>query len=343
MRLTYLLLVPLWAACGPVKGDLDSGSSGGTSGNDSTTGPGHSSAPTTIPDGPDPTSPDGPSPTTGFDTTTAGPETTDPTSPGNATTTDVESTGEVLLSTTTIEGSTTLAPPDSDDGGSFIVEPDPDPPGQCSPWLEDCPAGEKCMPVDVGNVGTWNTLQCRPVSDGATAPGTACTVDGGPFTGVDSCQQHAMCFGVDDELKGDCVGMCTGAPDDASCPAGLACAQLNGGLLNLCLTRCDPLAPACLAGDVCVPLELDFVCAPGVDDPAPAFASCEFLNGCAVGTACLNSELAPQCDPDEFGCCLPFCPLDDPDCPVGLGCVAWHEPGQAPPGLELVGVCIDQP
>ena len=42
-----------------------------------------------------------------------------------------------------------------------------------------------------------------------------------------------------------------------------------------------------------------------------------------------------------FGCCLPYCDLDLPNtCPgQGLQCVPWYEPGEAPPGLEDVGVC----
>ncbi len=272
------------------------------------------------------------------------------------------STGVGHSSTPTTSGpgdgptSETGAPPDDpgastgvDDGGSSGVPPIPGPPPvpePCDPWLENCPAGLKCVPVDEFGAGTWDALRCRPVDPAGKQPGKGCSVADSELSGFDDCQFHALCLEVDGELHGRCYGMCTGSPGQPVCPEGLACAQHNQGLLNLCLTPCDPLDPITCDGEVCIPNGQGFVCALqelGVDgaDAEP----CDAVNGCDAGLVCADPASAPaHCDVEETGCCLPFCPTDDVNfvCPGSTVCLPWFAEGAAPEGLEHVGVCAQQ-
>ena len=79
-------------------------------------------------------------------------------------------------------------------------------------------------------------------------------------------------------------------------------------------------------------------------------------DGCPAGSAgCPCAEdggcegalerVDAACQPGPGGSTTTFCDLDDGDADCqglsvdGLVCVPYHEPGNAPPGLENVGVC----
>jgi hypothetical protein len=74
----------------------------------------------------------------------------------------------------------------------------------------------------------------------------------------------------------------------------------------------------------------------GVGEP------CEFANACAVGLICAAAEVLPDCA--GVGCCTPFCNVEwgDAQCEAltATSCVPFFEVGMAPPGYELVGICI---
>ncbi len=56
----------------------------------------------------------------------------------------------------------------------------------------------------------------------------------------------------------------------------------------------------------------------------------------------MSADYLPACD--TMSCCSPFCDLQSPLCPAPLECIPWYEEGQAPPGLEPIGVCgVPQP
>ena len=69
---------------------------------------------------------------------------------------------------------------------------------------------------------------------------------------------------------------------------------------------------------------------------------CEYINGCPEGTACVNGDVVPDCEPG-FGCCTPYCSVAGPDpCPElvpGTTCTPYYEepPDEAcvsaPPGV----------
>lgn len=215
---------------------------------------------------------------------------------------------------------------------------------ECDLAVQDCPAGQKCAPFAGTGSGEPDSTQCVPVARDPDKPGEPCTVEGSPFSGIDSCDGGSVCWNVDpDTLAGRCVALCDQARAEP-CADDHACVAITA-LLDVCAPHCDPLAPACQADEVCI-LDPDgdsaqFVCIhQAVGDGGAAFQPCEFLNACGLGLACIEPDAAVECDESAPGCCLPFCDLGQPDCAgEGAQCVAWFEPGQAPPGLADVGVC----
>jgi hypothetical protein len=234
----------------------------------------------------------------------------------------------------------------SDGGCNFIC----DLPGmetkECSNWAQDCPDGQKCMPFADNGGTAWNATKCVDVEEDADSPGDPCTVEGGAVSGLDSCEFGAMCWDVNPQTnEGICVSLCTGTPDAPVCDLDFTCFVSNDGILNLCLLLCDPLAPECIGDDLCIPNpqgQGEFTCVLDASgDEGQPFDACEFINSCDPGNFCALPANAMECDPESTGCCLPFCPLDQPpECPgVGQECLPWFEDGTAPPGFEQVGFC----
>lgn len=332
-------------ACAPGKAD-----SGDASGTDiTTTTLGHSSAPTD-PD-PDPSLPT---------TSASSVSVTSPTTPTSATTEtppDPSSDSITTTSTTSFPGPTT-APDDTATAGpgeppgvpispqettaSFIVLHPDLPPGDCDPWQEDCPEGEKCMPFATPGSPTWDALKCTPIADDPKPAGAACTVSGSPTSGLDDCQKHSLCWDADPELAGTCAAMCVGDGLDHFClDKANVCMIANGGVLLVCVPRCDPLLADCPEGQVCVPSGDSFACVPDASgDGGQLFAPCAAGNTCDPGLVCAASEHSSQCQGDADECCLPFCDLDAAnDCPPGHACTPWFTNNDAPPTLAHVGLC----
>ena len=81
------------------------------------------------------------------------------------------------------------------------------------------------------------------------------------------------------------------------------------------------------------------------DGDGPEGTPCEFATTCNPGTLCVNPDFYPNpaCQ-GSLGCCAPYCDLSDMNACAGasvegVSCVPYHEPGQAPPELENVGLC----
>jgi hypothetical protein len=353
MRLRLPVLLLALAACGPggqdTEAGTDSSDTGSVSMSSSPSDPSTPTLPTTL----DPTTATTvpPDPTTATtvppDPTTTGP---DPTTiqPTTATTT-TDPTFTTDPSSFTVSS---VPPPDTSFSDSsvsdtevFIVPVDVASPGECSTFEEDCPPGSKCMPFASGNSGTWNSTKCVPVMQDPAGPGEPCFVEESGVSGVDNCDFHAMCFFVDQAtLQGRCVAMCSGSPQVPVCPPESQCIIANDGVLTVCLPTCDPLDIAsCNPGEVCVFSTDAFLCVSDISQDDGDFPDgCEFLNECDPGFACIAPSLVPQCGQDESGCCSPYCDLGQPNlCPPGLACAPWFDQGQAPPGLEDVGVCAD--
>ncbi|MDC0675748.1 hypothetical protein [Nannocystis radixulma] len=317
-----LLLLPLACTDRP-KGDsaTDSATAGTT---DTTTG-----APTTG---------QPPQPTT---TTTSGPDAT--TGPATSDAATDASTSDPVTSTTSTDAtsdasSTTFAPPEV----------------ECDIWTQDCPEGQKCMPVSLDDMFGNEAARCRPVVDDPDAPGEQCTVLGTSAEGLDTCPEGQFCWRSNLAIDlGTCLALCAGSPQDPNCAEpGLECVLHPLGVENLCIRPCDPLAQDCPGDDLCVPdpvggLDGAFMCIDDASgDEGQLFDPCTELNSCDAGLQCASSFMVVDCGGDPDGrCCLPYCDLtDNPDAclDMGLECLQWAE-GDAPPGLEDVGVCGEPP
>jgi len=277
------------------------------------------------------------------DTSGGGPTTVSTTAPADPTTGGLPSTGEPDPTVTASGDDTTVG---------FIVPPDHGGGPGCDTWSEDCPEGQKCMPFANDGGFAWNDLKCVPIVPDPDQFGEPCQAIGSGVSGEDTCDKHLMCWDVDqDTLAGTCTAMCIGSPESPDCEhPGTSCVLTGDGVLTLCIAECDPIAQDCPGDDLCIPnpASVDsFLCVLDASgEEGQAFDPCEYANACDKGLYCLNPELANECDPTFIGCCLPFCELNAPNnCPgQGLECVAWFEEGQAPPGLENLGVCaLPQP
>ena len=199
----------------------------------------------------------------------------------------------------------------------------------CEIFAQDCPEGEKCTAY-ASSGGTWDAEKCVFVM-GDLEPGEPCTYDG-RVEATDDCGPTSMCY------DGFCRSFCPGIPEDPMCPDGFGCtASSYGDPLALCLAHCDPLAQDCAAGS-CYWHNDQFLCNPtgGIAIGEP----CGFVSDCGPGNACIDQLLVPGCI--GASCCSPYCNLEQPDCAglPGTECVAWFDPGEAPDGLDHVGVCV---
>jgi hypothetical protein len=175
----------------------------------------------------------------------------------------------------------------------------------------------------------WDAAKCVELL-GDLAPGEPCTHNG-IMEATDDCDATTMCY------DGVCRPFCTGYPDEQICPPGFGCTASPTDWLSLCLETCDPLAQDCATGS-CYWYSEQFLCHPTGD--LVIGQPCGFVNDCSPGSACVGASALPMCFASS--CCSPFCDLDQPDCASlpGTECVAWFEPGEAPVGLERVGVCL---
>jgi hypothetical protein len=116
--------------------------------------------------------------------------------------------------------------------------------GVCDPLAQNCPEGEKCVPIIEIGPNNWDSNKCVPVL-GNGQPGDLCmTFD----DWSDDCGPRMHC-NVKPGDVGNCQLMCMA---DATCEAGLGCLIANEGVLPICLPTCDPEAPQpCPEGQTC--------------------------------------------------------------------------------------------
>jgi hypothetical protein len=228
------------------------------------------------------------------------------------------------------------------DGGGNTVE--------CDIWAQDCSVDEKCMPWANDGGYAWNATRCSPLDPRPGQAGDACAVEGSGVSGIDNCDVGNMCWNVDPSTKeGVCIGFCQGSAANPVCedPA-TECTIMNDGVLILCLRPCDPLLSGCGPTEGCYaePGRSAFFCAPDASDASGAHGdACEAPESCDPGLACADPEAVVGCM--DSGCCTQLCDLTSelPDAPCsgasdGETCVAYFADGEAPVGLEHVGICV---
>lgn len=213
---------------------------------------------------------------------------------------------------------------------------------RCDLWAQNCPNGEKCTAWANDGGSEWNATRCSPIAPDPGGPGDPCTMMASPTSGIDDCDLGLMCWGVDPEtLEGTCVPHCQGWQSDPICDPGTSCIMANDGAVALCLPPCDPLVPdACSPDEACRAVDEDPACLPivGIEPPWACSSS-----DCTLDEVCLAADQLEACM--EHGCCTAWCDLtaDDPDLPCAAvpahACQPYYPPGEAPAGLEHLGVC----
>lgn len=266
------------------------------------------------------------------------------------------SSGSGEAGTTSTDGSTTTTDStsgttdstsgttDSSGSGSF-VNVDMSSEAMCSPTLQDCGEGEKCVAYstegDSPPAAPWDANKCVDET-GQLEPGDSCDIVGGKYTGEDDCRAGAQCLLTDDDgLGGACVEFCD---DQMGCSSANAiCSVYNNGSLPLCLDRCDPLVQDCPDGQGCFqgPAQ-DFICFKVSADPGEGGPGqdCAFVNQCQAGNLCLAPDAVQGCDPGNSGCCSPICEISGggSECGNMESCTPVFDP-PVPPGYADVGVC----
>ncbi|PRQ02347.1 hypothetical protein ENSA5_24020 [Enhygromyxa salina] len=228
---------------------------------------------------------------------------------------------------------------DLDDG-------DPPPPDllqpECDPRrLDECEAGQKCSHLVDPDLGPIN--RCVELS-GEGVEGEACERVGD----TDTCAKHHICWATDAEGIGTCVAFCTST---LVCEDPLAiCSVSTGGLLSLCLPKCDPLIQDCAEGFGCYPDDYErWSCDRDQSGAAGAHGdACACLNCCDPGLMCMSGALvdAEGCGLDGApGCCGAICTLDEAaavegQCPSEAErCEPFYESDAVLMGYEQVGLC----
>jgi len=251
---------------------------------------------------------------------------------------------------------------------TFVLAPDL-PPGSmpCNPLEEmPCPAGQKCSAAAderLNNIIFLSEPTCFPVL-GDQQKGETCDLGELPVDGLDDCA-GALCFITpwgfgEPGQPGVCVEFCgTGYyPDESQS----SCADPNDFCyqagcqdcgLTLCLPTCDPLAPTCPDGQVCLfsysSREPGFMCMTPDESLPNVGESCDQAYRCTPESWCVPAdELVAPCA-DGQTCCTPLCDLDAPNtcpgAPMGEVCVPFFsapfDPADDPWGVQYnhLGYC----
>jgi hypothetical protein len=217
------------------------------------------------------------------------------------------------------------------------TQPGYDGPGECDPYQQDCPAGEKCLPYDPDATGVWDSTRCAPVIAAPAQLGEPCTMSAGSaMGGEDTCDVGLVCWDLVGN-QGTCAEMCGCGDASPTCETeGNLCAVLNGGAVGVCRSTCHPADPdGCGPDQVCVFASTGFFQCLNALDNAALGEPCDASNGCAPGLACLSSASCTSA-----GCCHAFCDVGDP-----ASCDATCDPvfpsGAPHECYDTLGVCRD--
>ncbi len=275
---------------------------------------------------------------------TSGPaDTTGSESAAGTTAPTVTDSGTATSGTTSAEpGTTSTTSPTNDDGpwtSGFLLPPDLSGSNdECSTFLQNCPAGEKCTVRR--DDGAYQRMVCVPIVDDPAGHGEPCMREGGANSGRDTCDFGMLCWRIDAETEvGTCIDYCLGSSWAPHCDLDQYCAQSSSDLA-ICLPECNPLAQDCPAGDGCYGDFSRFACWPDASQGNGNFGEpCEFINACAPGLECLGGTAFPACQ--ASGCCTYFCDASAAaPCPEEFDCYPVYESGHAPPGEENYGYCV---
>lgn len=186
---------------------------------------------------------------------------------------------------------------------------------ECDRFVQDCPAGQKCVPYATTDQ-PWDANKCVDIT-GEGAAGDPCTWDG-YADATDDCDGSSACY------EGICRAFCGGTAQSPTCRGEAAC--LLTPVLNFCIEPCDPLGDDCPIGAGCHYFAGAFTCVPQLDELPPG-APCGYDTSCLAG-ACVT----PSVVGDELcmatGCCTLYCELGDTsgcDALPGTSCVMGND------------------
>jgi len=259
-------------------------------------------------------------------------------------------TGEPSPGTSTdpaMPGTSGVDTVDTVDSCGFICAPDLPPNLDDCPGTQqldpECPEGFKCT-IDEA-LSETHCVEVVPDPKGKNEP---CTMMGHGWSGFDDCGLGLVCWGVNEQGQGTCIGLCDGDPNAVP---GCVCADPKATptwcqdcAVGLCIPSCDPLLQDCPSPDhACYPVNDSFTCAPDASgDEGQANGPCEFINTCDEGLLCGDPAfVGAGCLPGSTGCCTPFCKFPGGACPnPDQSCVQYFDPMNLPfPGAELIGAC----
>lgn len=251
-------------------------------------------------------------------------------------------------------GTTTSFTGGADDGTGGDLNPDAgeDPrhcQHSCDVWDPRCPSGCKCTAYASPGERVWDANGCFPIDPEPRGRGESCLMVGSFASGLDNCEQGAICLGPDPEvLEGECVEFCTGGSGFGECSDPLeACVVFNDGVLPVCMPICDPRLQDCDEGLGCYGSQTGGTVCLLPDPPPPGGeagygAECGSVTSCEPGLQCMAGDNVPDCT--GTNCCTPWCdtsaPNTCPDADRNQACVPYWEPGEAPPGFEELGLCL---
>ncbi len=208
----------------------------------------------------------------------------------------------------------------------------------CDVWGQDCPEGEKCIAWSADgdhDLAGCVLTRCAVLAPDPVPPGGTCTVEVGPWSGLDDCDVGAYCWGVDPvTLEGLCISNCGGSEANPVCPDELECFIGYGGWITACVRGCDALVPTCGDAATCTTTDGDpSVCLPSSFGVATGQAvGCDHTVGCGEGFACVATDRVAGCE-DPSSCCTALCDPEAPTCDVAT-------PVCTPlAGAETVGAC----
>ncbi len=192
----------------------------------------------------------------------------------------------------------------------------------CQDGLEGCPCLEgEC----IGDLMCLSMLCVDPNAGTGTSTATSTTTP--PTT-----------MGPVDTGSVDTGSVDTGSVDTGSVDTGFTTGPVDTGSVDTGPPpgdECDPLLQDCNNQEVCIPHEDGFACFQ--TDGSDVFGDPCVQTSCDVGLLCWANPF-DSCPAAE--CCTAFCDMDFPDCPMGLECASYYEPGMEPPGFESVGICV---
>lgn len=220
-----------------------------------------------------------------------------------------------------------------DTGQTFLLPPDGGVVGQCDPYEQDCPKGEKCTSyVATPGQNTVDATKCVPIigddlwgepcermeENDTCAAGFFCMTDVSGNTGMGSCLEYCDV--------------------NQPCEFGGECFAFNDGALPVCEITCDPLLQDCPMGQGCYAAFDNFVCAlPGAPDGLGNDGDpCNTIQSCNPGLICRGGTAGCA----EGACCTAVCDLNgaaDQCSDPAEDCIqALDDP---PPDLQDVGFC----